>query len=120
MKRGLPMRTAALGWRRRMRQIQALTADVPSDRQYSLKYESLCADPKHELGRLCNFLNISFMDSMLVRSTQNAHHIGGSPSKFDSSRINISLDRSFEDKFSEETLKLMRKLVGDTAAEWGY
>jgi hypothetical protein len=120
MKRGQSLRVAALGWRRKLQQIKALTADLPVDCVISLKYESLCTSPRVELGRLCEFLGISFEETMLQRPTESMHHIGGSPSKFDPSRADIAFDRSFEDQFSDEALLQMRNVVGSMAAEWGY
>jgi hypothetical protein len=120
MKRGQSLRVAALGWRRKLQQIRALTMDIPVDCVFSLKYEALCSNPRDELGRLCDFLGISFTESMLHRPTATMHHIGGSPSKFDPSRAEIALDRSFENQFSQAALEHMRELVGDVAVEWGY
>jgi hypothetical protein len=120
MKRGQSMRSAAAGWRRKMQQIEALISDLPEDRVIRLKYESLCLSPRHELERVCKFMGIEFSESMLHRPSENFHHIGGSPSKFDPGRIKISFDRSHENKFGPDALRLMRKLVGEIADKWGY
>ena len=120
MKRGQSLEAAAKGWRTRMAQIEALTGDVPLSRVHVLRYEALCEQPKEELVRLCQFLNLEFSESMLQRSTNNVHHIGGSPSKFDSSRVSISLDRSYEERFRPDELAKIRKLVGRAAGRWGY
>lgn len=120
MKRGVRLEAAALGWRKKMRQLEALTRDLPADRVHLLKYESLCDDPRGELSRLSAFLGVEFSDEMLQRPTENVHHIGGSPSKFDSSRTSISLDRSYENGFRADQLTLLRRLTGDVAERWGY
>ncbi|MCD4691529.1 MAG: amino acid adenylation domain-containing protein, partial [Calditrichales bacterium] len=39
--------------------------NIPAQRQFRLKFESLLADPRHELENLCNFLNIEFAEEML-------------------------------------------------------
>jgi sulfotransferase family protein len=120
MKRGQSMRSAAAGWRRKMLQIESLTRDLPAGSVFRLKYESLCMNPRHELERVCGFLGIEFNVAMLQPSTENLHHIGGSPSKFDPARMKISIDRSHEDKFDPSALRLMRQLVGEIADRWGY
>jgi hypothetical protein len=48
------------------------------------------------------------------------HGIGGSPSKFDASRLDIKLDRSYEEAFSEADVRRMRALVGAEAGKWAY
>jgi len=120
MKRGQSLRTAADGWRRRMQEIETLTNGVPSGRIISLKYESFCENPEIELTRICAFLGISFAQSMLQRATDDVHHLGGSPSKFDPSRIRISVDRSYEQHLTRERLDEIRAVVGNAAEKWGY
>jgi amino acid adenylation domain-containing protein len=39
--------------------------NISAQRQFRLKFESLLADPRHELENLCNFLNIEFAEEML-------------------------------------------------------
>ncbi len=120
MKRGESLRSAALGWRQKMLQISALTHDLPAERVFQLKYESFCANPQKELCRICTFLGIEFVERMLYRAITDLHHIGGSPSKFDPSRANISLDQSYEGQFTPEALTLIRSLVGKVPEQWGY
>jgi hypothetical protein len=121
MKRGQTLVAAAHGWRNKMRQIDALTRDLPASRIHIVKYESLCENPRLELARLCGFLGIDFSEAMLRRPPLGTvHHIGGSPSKFDASRANIALDRSHVGAFSDEEQDRMRRLVGSEAARWSY
>lgn len=120
MKRGEPLQNAALGWRRKMEQIELLTSDVTDDRCYRLKYEDLCADPTEALAALCAFLDINFETKMLSRPTEGVHHVGGSPSKFDPSKRAISLDTNYKNVFDRESLARMEELVGSVANSWGY
>jgi hypothetical protein len=120
MKRGQSLEDAALGWRRKMEQIELLTSDVTDDRCHRLKYEDLCADPAETLAALCTFLGIDFDTQMLSRPTESVHHVGGSPSKFDPSKRAISLDTSYENAFDQDSLARMQKLVGSVADSWGY
>lgn len=120
MRRGETLDDAVLGWRMKMMEIQALTATLGEGQCHKLKYESLCLNPDDEMRRLCEFLAIGFNPAMLARPTANNHNIGGSPSKFDPSKREISLDTGFQSAFDEAELSRMRSLVGDIAASWGY
>jgi hypothetical protein len=120
MKRGQSLEGAALGWRRKMEQIDFFTSGVADDRCHRLNFESLCADPTTELTALCAFLGIDFDNKMLSRPADNVHHIGGSPSKFDPGKRAISLDKRYEKAFDQDALNRMRDLVGDVADSWGY
>ncbi len=121
MKRGESLEAAARGWRVAMEQIHALTQDLPGKHVHQLRYEDLCNQPRTELGRLCEFLGISFQDAMLRRPEKaRLHHIGGSPSKFDESRHEIVLDRAYEGAFSPSDVDRIRRIVGDEAGRWSY
>jgi hypothetical protein len=121
MKRGEKLDAAARGWAIAMRQIDALTRDLPSDRVHCVKYEQLCENPRAELVKLCGFLGIPFEEAMLRRPEPGSvHHIGGSPSKFDASRAEISLDRTYEGAFTAAEIDRMRRLIGDEAIRWRY
>lgn len=120
MKRGMRLEAAALGWRRKMRQIEALTADLPAAVVKILKYEDLCRQPHRELAGLCDFIGVEFEEGMLRRRIQDIHHIGGSPSKFDESRREIRLDETYTDHFSDAEVADMRAIIGDVAGRWGY
>jgi hypothetical protein len=120
MKRGKDMEVAARDWVARMREASELTEGIPPDQVFRLKYEDLCQSPEKELMRLCNFLDIKFVDTMLSRPTEEVHHLGGSPSKFDPARKNIQLDQGYLKAFTADELARLKRIVGVTAAEWGY
>jgi hypothetical protein len=120
MKRGQTMESAAMGWRRQMTHMEALTSDIPDDRKCRVKFESFCADPAGELARICRFLQMEFSPNMLQRPTTALHNIGGSPSKFDANRVSVVLDRTYENVFEAGALAQMRKLVGGVGGLWGY
>jgi hypothetical protein len=121
MKRGESLESAARGWRVAMEQIAALTQDLPGIQLHRLRYEALCEQPRAELERLCTFLGIGFQDAMLRRPGQgHLHHIGGSPSKFDESRNEIVLDRTYERAFPGSDIDRMRRIIGDEAVRWFY
>lgn len=120
MKRGAKLEIAATGWRRKMRQIDALTSGLPRKHLHYVKYEEFCAYPRAELGRLCEFLGIEFAEEMLHRPSENVHHIGGSPSKLDPGRSRIELDQAYLNRFRGDELARLKVLVGHEAARWGY
>ena len=121
MTRGESLESAARGWRVAMEQIADLTQDMSGDQVHCLRYESLCEQPRRELERLCGFLGIRFQETMLRRpGPGHLHHIGGSPSKFDESRSEIVLDRSYERAFPASDVNRMRRIVGDEAVRWSY
>jgi len=121
MKRGATLEAAAEGWRVALEHIDALTRDLPAGHVNYVRYEDLCENPRAVLTQLSRFLGIEFSDAMLRRqTTEVVHHIGGSPSKFDSSRAEIRLDNSFIDACSQDDVAKMRRIVGDAAAKWSY
>lgn len=120
MKRGSDLRASASSWAARLTQIKQFTFDVPERQILRVRYEDLCIDPRKEMTRLCSFLNLDFSDDLLSRPTDNVHHLGGSPSKFDSKKKAIKLDESYVNAFSNEDLAIMKSLVGTVAREWGY
>lgn len=121
MKRGESLEAAARGWRVALAQIDALTRDLPANQVHRLRYEDLCNEPRAELARLCEFLQIPFQDAMLRRPEKaQLHHIGGSPSKFDESRHEIVLDRAYEGAFTAADVTRMRGIIGSEARRWSY
>jgi hypothetical protein len=120
MKRGWGLESSARTWARCMRQINELTKDIPPQARIRVRYEDLCADPRAELSRICDFLNLNFSEEMLCRPSGNVHHIGGSPSKFDPDRTRIKLDQSYSEAFTLKQLTTMKEIAGEAAAAWGY
>lgn len=120
IKRGRDLRKSAESWARRMTRIKSLTSDVPRQQLIRVRYEDICSDPRAELDRICNFLDVEFSEEMLSRPLDDVHHLGGSPSKFDPTKTKIELDSAYSRAFCEEDLALLQKIAGDAAAEWGY
>lgn len=120
MKRGQKLRVAATEWANKISTTRRLTSGIPRGQMLRLRYEDLCRDPSKELQRICRFLDVEFEDTMLKRPCDDVHHLGGSPSKFDTSRRMIELDESYLEAFSAEQLMMLRLIVGDAAEECGY
>ena len=120
MKRGRDIVSSVKGWTSRMNNMKAVVEGIPHEKVIRMKYEDLCADPKGELQRVCDVLNIDFAEEMLTRPSASVHHLGGSPSKFDPSRRSISVDQAYVTAFSDEQLRIIKDIAGDAAGEWGY
>jgi hypothetical protein len=60
-----PVATAALWWEWQVRLGREAGASLGSRLYYEIRYEALVADPEHELGALCDFLDLTFDEAML-------------------------------------------------------
>ena len=120
MKRGASLEAAANTWALKIKQIDKLTSDIPDDRIFQIRYEDLCADPRKQMQRACQFLNIKFEEAMLARPTEGIHDLGGSPSKFQVERKEIRFDSEYLNALSQAQLSKLRNLVGDAAESCGY
>ena len=120
MKRGQSLEAGVQAWARLMKQMKLIVEDIPKQQVIRVKYEDLCSQPSKELQRICGLLDIEFSEAMLSRPSTGIHHLGGSPSKFDLARKDISLDDAYMTAFSEEQLQIMRQIADVAAKEWGY
>lgn len=120
MKRGRSLEASAQSWANRVKQMELLGHDMVPERLHRLRYEDLCVSPDREINRLCKFLALDYSPSMELRPSSNIHHIGGSPSKFESNRQEISLDTAYQEAFTADQLSAMKMVVGHAAAVWGY
>jgi hypothetical protein len=120
MKRGADLEQSAVGWVRRMRQMDQIRRLVPKSRVTVVKYEDLCTDPEHVMGKLCSFVGVDFSPRVLRRSPSEMHHIGGSPSKFNEDKQEIRLDDRYCTAFSPAEVARMRDIAADEARSWGY
>ena len=60
-----PVSTAGLWWELNVRAGRNAGKLLGPDLYYEMRYESLVSDPKNECGRLCEFLDLPYDDSML-------------------------------------------------------
>jgi hypothetical protein len=119
-KRGHSLRGAARYWVNTMRQVDALTRGLPGEQIFLVRYEDLCDSPEETMHRLCNFLQLEFSPELLARATVDLHHIGGSPSKFDSARRIVARDTTYLDQIAPADLRELALLAGDFARRWDY
>lgn len=120
-KRGHPLLQAARYWVQTMKQIDILSRDLAQSRVVRVKYEELCADPEATMRRLCAFLQLDFTPTIMSRGDSALHHhLGGSPSKFDSERRIPVADLSFLEHLTPMDLRNLQEVAGAYAAQWGY
>jgi len=60
-----PRELAELIWVTSEQNVLEFFREVPPKRQHHVRFEDLLADPRHVMGRLCEFLQIDFQDGML-------------------------------------------------------
>jgi hypothetical protein len=120
IKRGRSLEYAAHRWKSYAERMQRMTADIPATEKYRLRYEDLCSDPRGQMSKLCDFLGLEFSEAMLQRPTSDVHHIGGSPSKFDPSKVHIAADTDYKNHLSEAESLRLKRIVGSAADPWGY
>lgn len=120
MKRGKELATSLAAWSQRLHQMELMCKLVPDADVMRLKYEELCLDSEKVMRDVCTFIGVGFDSAVLGRSSQNLHHIGGSPSKFMETKQEIRLDESHLTVFSADELEFMRKNAGPEAVKWGY
>jgi hypothetical protein len=120
MKRNMSLSKAIRTWSRRIRQMDEMANLLPESDVLRVTYEDLCLSTETVMRNLCSFIGIEFTPDMLVRDSGSLHHLGGSPSKFDSSRKQVAIDTSYLEAFSPEQLEFMRSVAGRAAQRWGY
>ena len=112
--------TATRYWHRRQTNLNMVLASIPQRDRYALHYEDLCRDPVEHLAKLGRFLGIDLSNPILSLDKQKFHNIGGSPSRFDISRSEISLDEKWRKDFSAEDLKMFDSIGGELNQQSGY
>jgi hypothetical protein len=112
---------AARNWVRRTRKAQMDGKHLGSERYYEIQYEDLVADPKYELGKICDFLNETYLPEMaqpqkLARKTIE-------PGSFhDPLREPPSIQRvaRWRSEMQSEDLYLVQRVAGSLLQQLGY
>jgi hypothetical protein len=120
VKRGIPMLKAALQWKWTVKQMEYYSKKMSNCRFLRIRYEDICTNTEYEMRRVCKFLNIEFQENMLKRNVEGLHHLGGSPSKYNSGNYSIKLDDSYVDKFTKKQRERLYRIVKKEADLWGY
>lgn len=91
------------------------------EQRLNVKYEKLISDPKQELFRICEFLNVEFELTMLNYSTNNALLVKDDP-------VHRNLQKplltgqigKWKEFFSLEQVDLLNRKMSGGLNEWGY
>lgn len=72
-----------------------------------VKYEDLCENPKRELSRICSFLNVYFMPSMIDFKNDKGHILMGNRMRLDDKNNRILFDEKWKTELTQEELSLV-------------
>lgn len=125
--RGIPLRESFRSWANYhpvtisklwSSSVRAADGFSDDDRVYSLRFEDLLADPKGEVGRLCEFADISFDKSML-----DVPQVGSSSGLDRPERRGINQDRASswqKGGLSPTEIFLCQRITGALMKRHGY
>jgi hypothetical protein len=119
-KRGMSMLKAAFQWKWVVNQMDYYSRKLNSNQFIRVKYEDICNNTEKEMKRLCKFLDLEFQDSLLKKNTENLHHLGGSPSKYNRNLDQIKIDNSYVANFTAFQREALYRIVKKQAEIWGY
>lgn len=86
-----------------------------------VKYETLCKNPKKEIKRICNFLQINFQKKMLRYRRNKGHVFMANRMRFGESET-ISEDKKWTEGLSDKEIKKIigNKILVDYYSQFGY
>jgi len=105
-------------WRFHIKSHRRSLKKIKPENKIRVRYEDLCTNPVSELTRLCDFLQVSYQETML-RMEGPFHMLGGNPGTMENNRV-IQLDNEWERMFTQDQLTLFDKLAGPLNKELGY
>jgi sulfotransferase family protein len=114
-----PISTAALSWEQLVRLGREAGAELPPDRYYELRYESLVADPAAECGKLCEFLGVAYDERMLSFHEGRTRHDPGRDAKSAWRPVTPGL-RSWRTEMAEGAVERFEAVAGELLGELGY
>ncbi len=79
---GVSPATAARVWKRDNQNLSVMLRTVPERLKLGIRYEALCENPRTEMKRVCDFLELPFEEGMLVLWERAVHNIPGNPLLF--------------------------------------
>ena len=85
-----------------------------------IHYENLCRNPKQEIQKICQFLNIKYEEGVLNFRTSEIHGIGGNTMRFRTQEDQIVLDEKWKDQISKEDLQIFQQIAGKINSKYGY
>jgi hypothetical protein len=90
-----------------------------------VRYESLAADPRHELERVLDRLDaeprdLSFLDGGEVEVALDQHSVRGNPMRFDHGRQRVRVDDAWRTQMRSGTRRLVTAVTWPLLLTYGY
>jgi hypothetical protein len=114
-----PVTTTALWWEWHVRLGRESADLLGPERYHELRYESLVADPEGECERLCAFLHVPFVDTMLRFHEGRTRPKPGRSAKAAWLPVTAGL-RSWKEQMPPEDIERFEAAAGDLLEELGY
>jgi Sulfotransferase family len=114
-----PISTAALSWEQLVRLGREAGAELPPDRYYELRYESLVAAPAGECRNLCAFLGVAFDERMLTFHEGRTREAPGRDAKSAWRPVTPGL-RSWRTEMADGEVERFEAAAGELLGELGY
>jgi hypothetical protein len=115
---GLPLKEAAMEWRRSNEEAEALLGGINPDNWMEIRYERLCRDPSASLRDIFEFIGVSPGHVKLdFRSVE--HHVVGNGMRLDTTS-QIECDDRWKACFSESQMAAFNRVAGRMNTALGY
>lgn len=120
LKRGFARRYSLNTWRNHyLRTLDVLDRHVPVDHRITVHYEDLVSNTRNTLERICTFLGIDFMESMLDFRSVVHHNVNGNDMKY-SSGSELRLDQAWKSQLKADDSDYFEKHAGALNRRFGY
>jgi hypothetical protein len=117
-KRGHGAEYAANVWVRQQEVITDIIRGLPSERVLLVRYEDICADPRHWLRKLHVFLGVDPMDTPLTVRPRS-HHVLGNPIR-KSETVTVRAPEDWRERLSEAEVSAVMRIAGAANTRFGY
>jgi hypothetical protein len=114
-----PISTAALSWEQLVRLGREAGGELPPDRYYELRYESLVAAPAGECRKLCEFLGVPYDERILRFHEGRTREDPGRDSKSAWRPITPGV-RSWRTEMGDAEVERFEAAAGELLGELGY
>lgn len=120
MKRNLGRKNGLIGWLHYYsRFLKLLERHVAPEHALNIHYEDLALNTKVEIGRICEFLQVDYEESMLNFSSSEHHITNGNDMRFSASS-EIRIDADWQKNLSEHDLQYFEHKAGNLSRKMGY
>lgn len=117
-KRGRGAEDAANVWIRQQQVIADLTRSLPSERVLLVRYEDVCASPRHWLRELQVFLGVDPVETPLTVRPRG-HHVLGNPIRR-SETLTVRSPEDWRARLSGTEVSTIMRIAGAANTRFGY